>query len=96
MFWSTADTLRLLRIDTSRARIENQGMPPPETPLEMARRHVREGEARIVRQEALVAELKCGHLSDTLIMAQTALTTMSTALDLARGDLERLEQQQKH
>jgi hypothetical protein len=62
----------------------------------MARRHVREGKERIVRQEALIAKLRYGRLFDSLILAESVLTTMSTALNLARGDLERLERQQKH
>jgi hypothetical protein len=68
-------------------------MPDAETALQTARRHVREGEARLARQEALVLEMEAGCLSGTLPIARQLLEAMRASLDHFRTDLERLERQ---
>jgi hypothetical protein len=64
-------------------------MRAPETPLEMARRHVREGEERLARQEALVR--KMGASSSVADLARVLLDAMRETLAISRSDLERLE-----
>jgi hypothetical protein len=60
-------------------------MTAQETPLEMARRHVVEGEARVASQSALVTGLvQKGH--DTTA-AELLLSTMSESLLLMRAHL---------
>lgn len=57
----------------------------------MARRHVNDGEKRLARQEALVAKLEVGGITDVLLAARQSLVAMHVTLNLARRDLERLE-----
>lgn len=57
----------------------------------MARRHVSDGEKRLARQEALVAKLEVGGITDVLLAARQSLVAMHVTLNLARRDLERLE-----
>jgi hypothetical protein len=59
--------------------------------LQMARRHVSDGEKRLARQEALVAKLEVGGITDVLLAARQSLVAMHVTLNLARRDLERLE-----
>jgi hypothetical protein len=55
---------------------------PYEDPLAMAKRHLREAESRVARQEALVRELALdGH--DTSL-SRALLETMAVTLDLMR------------
>jgi hypothetical protein len=64
-----------------------------ETLLELARRHVREGTQRVVRQEALVARLDLnGNYASQAALAREILTLLSTSLDLMRDHLRRIEE----
>lgn len=64
-----------------------------EDPLTLARRHVLEGEARVRRQEALVAELaRDGHPIED---AQALLATMRRTLVLMRDDLAQAERRSR-
>lgn len=58
---------------------------PQETPLEMARRHVIEGEARVASQRERVAELAGQGLDTT--QADEILATFEGTLRLMREDL---------
>ena len=58
-----------------------------EPPLQMAQRHVEEGEARVARQAALVAELAQRGLETA--QAESLLATMKEALGLAYDGLAR-------
>jgi hypothetical protein len=69
-------------------------MRAPETPLEMARRHVCEGESRLARQEALVREMWSS--SSVADLARVLPDTMRETLAVARSDLERLERTAPH
>ncbi len=61
-----------------------------ETPLEMACRHVREGEARVQRQRALV--IRSQRLDDALhTEAQRLLAVLEDALHLHKARLAHLE-----
>ena len=57
----------------------------------MARRHVRDGEDRLARQETLVAKIEVGRKTDVLPAARQLLALMHVTLDIWRRDLERLE-----
>jgi len=59
----------------------------PETLLELARRHVREGEARLARQDATVAELD--KMAD---LGREVRETIRTSLDLAKRHLQQIEE----
>jgi hypothetical protein len=64
---------------------------PPETELQVAERHVREGEERIARQEALIRELdRDGHPA-TAEMGRKVLVTLNESLGLARAHVVRLK-----
>lgn len=58
--------------------------------LEAARRHVREGADRVVRQEAIVARLDRVGCVELARQAHGILATLKTSLRLAREDLARL------
>jgi len=64
-------------------------MPPIETPLEMARRHVVEGEERCARQATLIRRMAADGL-DTL-EAEGLLAQFEGFLELSRNHLRRLE-----
>jgi len=64
----------------------------PETPLEMERRHVREGTEHIARQEAIVSKLDRGNHSEVLGTARQLLETMQSLHDLAKARLRELEE----
>lgn len=67
----------------------------PETVLEMARRHVLEGEERLARQIALVAKLERDNLTEAAALATRVLETIRLSLDMSKrhlGDLERQSQ----
>ena len=55
--------------------------------LEMAERHVREGEQRVLRQMELIAELELAGRHDTARMARELLATLTDTLDTARAHL---------
>ena len=60
-----------------------------ETVLEQCRRHVLEGANRIVRQEALIAELQCAGASETLPGARALLLTFQSIQRLSEEHLAR-------
>jgi hypothetical protein len=66
----------------------------PETVLEMARRHVREGEARLTRQIAIVAKLERDNHTEAAL-APKVLETIRLSLDMLEGHLSRLERRSK-
>ena len=68
---------------------------PVESLLEMARRHVREGEQRVARLETLVADLdRAGH-ADSVALGLTALETVRTSLREMRRHLREIEAKAK-
>ena len=62
-----------------------------ETELEMARRHVREGEERVTRQAAIVAELERDSHAKAAVLGRELLKTMLTILDFQKRHLRELE-----
>src|SRR4051812_15475627 len=74
-----------------RHRTRNMSDQPPEDPLVMARRHVAEGEQRIVRQEEIVSGLLAAGHHAMVPQARAVLSTMRQTLALAGEDLARLE-----
>jgi len=59
--------------------------------IEMARRHVVEREARLVRQEALVHKLATFACAESLQLARDLLRHMQTTQDAALEHVRRLE-----
>jgi hypothetical protein len=57
----------------------------------MTRRHVREAEGHVARQEALVAKLDRDGHAELAAQARMLLATLQTSLKLAREDLSRIE-----
>ena len=66
-----------------------------ETAVEMAQRHVREGEKRIARQEAMVAELDRDNHPEAATLGSKVLETMRSSLDLMKRHLQAIEEQLK-
>lgn len=66
-----------------------------ETAVEMAQRHVREGEKRITRQEAMVAELDRDNHPEAATLGRKVLETMRSSLDLMKRHLQAIEEQLK-
>ena len=66
-----------------------------ETLLQQARRHVREGEVRIARQEALVARSGTDGHADAATVARGVLETMRSSLDLMKYPLRQIEERSK-
>jgi hypothetical protein len=64
---------------------------PSESELEIARRHVKEAEARLVRQETIVAEMERANRPDDVELGRRLVDTLRTSLRLARAHVERLE-----
>ncbi|MDO9713761.1 hypothetical protein [Paracraurococcus lichenis] len=64
----------------------------PETPLEMARRHVAEGEARCVRQAEILREMIADGHPEAARIAEKLLATLTDTLDVLREDLRRIEE----
>ena len=62
-----------------------------ETTIEMARRHVREGEARVARQIALVDELRADGHERAVATAEGLLIQLKVALASQREHLRLLE-----
>jgi hypothetical protein len=60
-----------------------------ETELEMVQRHVRESEARIIRQREIVAKLPAG--SDLLLLGESLLADLEDALRQHKAHLARIE-----
>jgi porphobilinogen deaminase len=63
-------------------------MPAAETPLEIAERHVAEGEHRIARQKELIEELVRDKHDAVVHKARDILATLEESLRLARIHLE--------
>ena len=63
--------------------------PADETPLEMARRHVRTGEEHVVRQERFIADLRAS--GRDVRLAQKILAAQEEFLRLARAHVALLE-----
>ena len=64
-------------------------MPNAETPVELARRHVTEGEQRVARQKTIVERLvKDGHEPRAVDKARLVLRTLEHSLRLAKEHLE--------
>jgi len=66
----------------------------PETVLEMARRHVREGEERLARQIAIVAKLERNSHTDAAL-ATKVLEAIRFSLDIWKGHLAHLKRRSK-
>jgi transcription elongation GreA/GreB family factor len=64
------------------------GMEKPETPLEVARRHVAEQEARILQQQEIIRRLEA--VDGSTLVAKQVLATMGRTLTIMRNDLARL------
>jgi hypothetical protein len=62
--------------------------PPPEDLLAMAQRHIREGEARVARQEEIIAILRRDGHAAAAARGEAVLVQMRRALDLSRRHLE--------
>jgi ribosomal 50S subunit-associated protein YjgA (DUF615 family) len=62
-----------------------------ETDLEMARRHVAQGEKHLARQEQIVAEMVRDHHVETAEAARRLLDTMHRYLENAKAHVRRLE-----
>jgi hypothetical protein len=63
-----------------------------ETLLDMARRHVREGGARVVRQEEIIAALdRDTHYRSRAALAREILASLHTSLDLMKRHLRAIE-----
>ena len=63
----------------------------PDTELEMARRHVREGGERIARLEAIVAALERNNHPTAAARGRNLLETMLSILDTQRRHLREIE-----
>ena len=70
---------------------------PPEDLFALAQRHVREGEARVARQEEIVASLRRdGHMAAAM-RGEAVLVQMRRALELGRRHLAfEIEKQSRH
>jgi hypothetical protein len=64
--------------------------------IEMERRHIREGEARVARQEEIVSQLdsSAGHESEHVLTARALLVTFRDFVVSAKQHLEELERKQ--
>jgi hypothetical protein len=67
-----------------------------ETLLEIAQRHVREGEERLARQAEIVAQLKRMNDPAAAALANTVLDTIRSSLTLMKGHLSDIERQSQH
>ena len=63
----------------------------PEDTIAMAERHIREGEARIARQIAVIEEMDRDNHPEAAARGRQVLVTLQRTLDLAREHL-RIEQ----
>ncbi len=72
----------------------NEVIDRPETVLEMARRHVLEGEERLVRQIAMVAKLEDNH-NETAALGRKVLEAIRISLDMSKRHLSYLERRSK-
>jgi hypothetical protein len=67
----------------------------PETELEIAQRHVREGERRLARMAAMIDAMDKDKYPKAFTMGKLLLETMSTSLDIWRLHLLRIQSQSK-
>jgi hypothetical protein len=67
----------------------------PETELDRARRHVREGEERLARQTVTLAEMQIGHDAELAALGSRLLENMQTSLDLQKRHLREIEGRSK-
>ena len=67
----------------------------PETELEIAQRHVREGERRLVRMAAMIDAMDKDRYPIAFTIGKLLLETMSTSLDIWRLHLARIKSQSK-
>jgi len=67
----------------------------PETVLEMARRHVLEGEERLARQIGIVANLGRDNHTEAATLARKVLGTIRFSLDMWKRHLTHLERRSK-
>jgi hypothetical protein len=67
----------------------------PETVLETAERHVREGERRLVRMAAMIDAMDKDKYPKASAMGKLLLETMSTSLDIWKLHLLRIKPQSK-
>ena len=65
-------------------------MESAEDPVAMAERHVREGEARIARQERIIAEMARDDHPEAERMGRVVLQQFQRTLELMREHLEAL------
>jgi Arc/MetJ family transcription regulator len=63
----------------------------PETVLETAQRHVREGERRLIRMAAMIDAIDRDKYPKAAAMGKVLLKTMSTSLDIWKLHLIRIE-----
>ena len=68
---------------------------PVESLLEMARRHVREGEHRVARLETIIADLERAGHADSAGLGRTALATVRTSLHEMKRHLRGIEARAK-
>jgi hypothetical protein len=67
---------------------EGLNMPPKESPISLAERHVAEAERRIGRQRALIAQLERDRHAATAEHGRKILEVLQESLRLARVHLE--------
>jgi hypothetical protein len=67
-----------------------------ETELQMATRHVREGEERIARQLDIIAKLEMRKHHEAVALARKVLQTMHLTLDMAKRHAQEIENRSKH
>ena len=73
----------------------NEVIDRRETVLEMARRHVLEGEERLARQIALVAKLERDHYTEAAALGSMVLEAIRLSLDMSKRHLHDLESRSK-
>jgi hypothetical protein len=64
---------------------------PPESPLAMAERHVREGQARIARQREVLTEMRADNHPHAAAEAEAILTTFLKTQELAEAHWAQLQ-----
>ena len=67
----------------------------PETVLDMARRHVLEGEERLARQIALVAKLERDNQTEAAVLGSKVLEAIRLSLDMSKRHVHDLESRSK-
>jgi hypothetical protein len=65
----------------------------PETELEIAQRHVRDGERRLIRMAAMIDAIDKDQYPKAASIGKVLLETMSTSLDIWKLHLRRIESQ---